>query len=129
MPDVFDHTQTSLQTASGVVYTCPIVSTSVDQGTAEDVTQYAQLAVTQAQITSIIACCHVTGGTYSMHLVPTAATSAATSNIIFSVKAISAGDTDIISPGIVLKPGQSLLALASVNDIVTLTVNHIEISR
>jgi hypothetical protein len=144
MADVFGNVTLPLleSEAETLLYTCPLVSGPIDGGTgdkAEDIVTFAQQLVTQTQITSILVCAH-TADTYSIWLTPTSTSDpsaqvvldggAATTNdyALFKTVAIGLKTTDIISPGIVMSPGQTLWAGATTSLRVTITVNYIEIS-
>jgi hypothetical protein len=135
MADVFGNSLLNLTTATEtILYTCPIVSDSIDGGTdntAQDIVTYAQQAVTQSQVTSIIVC-SLTTSTYSIYLTDatTPAPSASTPHhfALFNLVAITAPASHVISPGLVLAPGQTLWVEAGDANALTVTVNYIEIS-
>jgi hypothetical protein len=139
MSDVFGNVVLPLDSADEtLLYTCPLVSSSVSMATAgdpvDDVSSYAGQAVTQTQITSIIACAH-TADTYSIFLTPGAVAPASigggavsTDYALFYNVSVAVNFTDVVSPGIVMSPGQSLWAEATTLDTMTITVNYIEIS-
>lgn len=136
MADVFGNVSLPLigSETETLLYTCPIVSSDIDvtgSTPAEAVVTYAQQAVTQTQITSILACAH-TADTYTIWLTPStvAPTTAGTASdyLLFNQVAVALDTTDVISPGIVMSPGQTLWAGSTTTGRITLTLNYIEIS-
>jgi hypothetical protein len=132
MADVFGHS-TVMPTTIGdtILYTCPIVSGPIDGGTgdkAEDIVTFAQQLVTQSQITSIVVCQHGATGTYNIYLTPDDATSSSVEYAMFYLTDIVQNDTDILSTGTVLAPGETLRCIINAGNTTTITVNYIEIS-
>jgi hypothetical protein len=134
MADVFGNVTlplTGTETET-LLYTCPEVIADIDQGSVDAVVTYAQQAVTQTQITSMIACCYATGDTYTVWLTPgTDSPTTETSPdrfLLFATVSVALNTSDVISPGIVMSPGQTLWAGSTTTSTMNLTLNYIEIS-
>jgi hypothetical protein len=129
MADSFGFIQYSvLASGAGVLYTCPIVSTSEDVGSAEDVVTYAQLPTTQSQVTSIIVTNPSAGTlTFDMWLTPAAGDTPADVNLIVSDISLSADESIILAQGLVLAPDNTVWIEGSSTGLVA-TLNRIEVS-
>jgi hypothetical protein len=133
MADVFGHVHYfASDNLINLLYTCPIVTDSIDQGTAEDVVTYAQQPVTQTQITSLTVSIINSAVTYSIYLTPTTDRTALDAgahlftvcNAVLPVDGVSSTHNF----GLVLAPGNTLWVLAATGVNLNFLLNYIEIS-
>ena len=137
MADVFGRTQAKITTTISEVYTVPVRS-SLTVGSVDVVRASAEDVNTQSQITSIIIT-EVGAGTatYSLWVTdvpagvgspPSIAPVVGAATQIASLVPMFAQEVHILAHGLVLGPNNTIWALASANDDLVITVNHIEVS-
>ncbi|GAG21573.1 unnamed protein product, partial [marine sediment metagenome] len=129
--NVFGHT--SLNAAADtleLLYTCPVVSDSIDVGTAEDIETYAQQAVTQTQVTSIIVCNYDGTTAVEFDIAYTGSSADTQGNPEFRLffdNALAAETTVILNPGLVMAPGNEIWVKSHLAT-TAFTINYIEIT-
>jgi hypothetical protein len=140
MADVYGYNLEPLDTAVGkLLYTCPVVSAAIDvagpDGAAEDVVTYAQQAVTQTQITSIWLTTVGAAGRFRIFVTPTDATDPMTLDspdgdayCINYRGFLDTLSTQIVQPGIVLGPGETVWVQTGTPDKLVATIFYIEVS-
>lgn len=137
MADVFGNVVLPVDsTNETVIYTCPIVSApidvagdGVDNPAAEDVVPYAQQAVTQTLVTSLIISSIDTGTQCRIMITPvnTAPSTLGTqTDYALLYNYVATGSTTEVYSGIVLAPGNTLWVDANVADKVTVSCFYIE---
>ena len=134
MPDVFGNVVLPVDsTNETVIYTCPLVADSIDVagagGAAEDIVTYAQQAVTQTLVTSLIISSISTGTQCRIMITPvnTAPSTLGTqADYALLYNYIATGSTTEVYSGIVLAPGNTLWVDANVADKVTVSCFYIE---